>query len=70
MSKLKRQHPCECSDPGCKCHKGKSYCRKSGTRLLYRVDMGADLTGTAMCGCCAEDAHESGLFTEEGPVRS
>ena len=53
---------CECSDPGCKGHKGQSECTGESNQILYRVDM-QDETGTAMCDVCADDAFASGLFT-------
>jgi len=33
------------------------------TTILYRVDM-EDVTGTAFCEACADDAFASGLFTD------
>lgn len=58
---------CECSDRGCKAHKGSDSCTNlvtnpSSDSILYRVDM-QDETGTAMCDDCADDAFASGLFT-------
>lgn len=53
---------CECSDPGCKHHKGASDCRDKALQILYRIDM-QDETGTAFCDNCADDAFSSGLFT-------
>jgi hypothetical protein len=56
---------CECTDPGCPVHKGKSECSHFGRVVtLYRVDM-EDETGTRMCRACAEDAMESGLFRDQ-----
>ncbi len=55
---------CECADPGCPAHSGKSDCRNVANSLLYRVDM-EDETGTALCDDCADDAFDSGLFTTE-----
>ena len=52
---------CECSDPGCPAHQGKSECNKSRLVVVYRVDM-EDRTGTAMCPRCADDAMDSGVF--------
>lgn len=52
---------CECADPGCPAHKGKSTCTGAGHQILRRVDMD-DRTGTRMCKACAADAYESGLF--------
>lgn len=52
---------CECADGGCPvCH---GACKKCSSVILYRVDM-EDRTGTAFCEQCAEDAMESGLFTD------
>jgi hypothetical protein len=62
------KNPCECSDPGCPVHAGKSDCENAARTLLIRVDMD-DSTGTAMCQKCAEDALESGLFYEVPLVR-
>lgn len=53
---------CECSDAGCKGHKGTSDCRAVALQILYRVDM-QDEAGTAFCDACADDAFSSGLFT-------
>lgn len=56
---------CECSDPGCAIaidHGGKQ-CTHLAATILYRVDM-EDVTGTALCESCADDAMESGLFAE------
>lgn len=52
---------CECTDPGCPVHKGKSDCRNYARTIVYRVDMN-DETGTAMCNRCADDAMDSGVF--------
>lgn len=60
---------CECTDAGCPEHKGVSDCRTTATMILYRVDM-IDVTGTAMCDNCAEDAMSTGLFTTETDVSS
>lgn len=58
-----RRHanPCECTDPGCPKHKGKSECPSAGRRLVFRSDM-EDVSGTLMCPKCAEDAMSSGVF--------
>lgn len=58
------KNKCECSDPGCPVHMGKSNCIKYAYVILYRVDM-EDNSGTAMCEECADDAMMSGLFTDE-----
>lgn len=52
---------CECSDPGCPAHEGKSECTRIATTTVYRIDMD-DRTGTRMCRECAEDAMESSVF--------
>ena len=52
---------CECSDPGCPACLG--LCGKSAVMTLYRIDM-QDLTGTDFCEDCANDAMESGLFSD------
>lgn len=56
------QHPCECTDPDCKAHRGSECAVIADCQTLYRVDM-EDETGTAMCDDCADDAFASGLFT-------
>lgn len=55
---------CECSDSGCPAHSGKNRCSHQATIVLYRSDM-EDRTGTAFCDKCAEDALDSGVFTDE-----
>lgn len=55
---------CECADPRCPAHSGKSDCRAKAFQILRRVDM-LDLNGTAMCNDCADDAFDSGLFTSD-----
>ena len=52
---------CQCSDPGCPECKG--HCDHRAKSVLLRIDM-EDRTGTPMCAKCADDALESGLFTE------
>lgn len=52
---------CECSDPGCPAHSGKSECERISVTTVYRSDM-EDRTGTRMCRACMEDAMESGVF--------
>ena len=59
---LARKCLCECTDPGCKRHLGKSTCQDNGYTILYRIDM-HDETGTVMCVDCTDDAFSSGLFT-------
>lgn len=53
---------CECADPACPVCRGR--CRTQAELLLFRIDM-TDLTGTAMCDPCADDALDSGLFRED-----
>jgi hypothetical protein len=55
---------CGCTDPDCPVHLYHKMCDKRAHRTLYRIDM-EDRTGTPMCDRCAEDAFESGVFTEE-----
>ena len=54
---------CECADPQCPAHKGTSKCANKANTVLYRVDM-EDASGTLMCDDCADDATQSGLFTD------
>lgn len=56
---------CECADPGCEIHEGRSQCEREAFLTLYRVDMD-DKTGTMMCDGCAGDALATGLFREGG----
>ncbi len=58
------ENDCECGDPGCPVHKGEQVCNLNATTQLFRIDM-EDQTGTLMCDRCADDASESGLFTDE-----
>ena len=51
---------CECADPGCPGHKGTSDCFRKQQTVLYRIDM-EDRTGVAFC---ADDAGDSGLFSD------
>ena len=56
---------CECVDPGCPIHTGKSQCGNTpAAGIAYRVDM-EDQTGTPMCEGCLEDAADSGVFRIE-----
>jgi hypothetical protein len=56
-------HPqCACVDIGCPVHKNRAGCYNDADTILYRVDM-EDATGTAFCERCADDAMDSGLFT-------
>lgn len=52
---------CECSDPGCKGHEGKSECTRNACVMLRRIDF-VDRPKCYFCEVCAEDAHESGVF--------
>ena len=54
---------CECGDPNCPVHKGEDECGNMGMAKLYRIDM-EDRTGTNFCRRCAQDAYESGLFSD------
>lgn len=67
MSKRRSLPPCECSDPGCPVHRGRS-CSRNATWNLRRVDM-EDRSGTNFCLECSEDAHSSGLFDGGRPAR-
>lgn len=55
---------CQCGDPGCPMHDDQGGCNRVATDRLYRTDMD-DETGTPMCEGCADDAFESGLFSDE-----
>ncbi len=55
-----RKGKCECADPGCPVCKGR--CDNWSNIVLNRIDM-IDETGTAFCEGCADDAMESGLFS-------
>ena len=68
MSGKVYKNPCECSDNGCPEHKGISKCENAARVLVIRSDM-VDVTGTAMCRGCANDAMESGVFYEVPLVR-
>ncbi len=60
------EQDCECSDPGCPVHQGVAQCLIPASMVLYRVDM-EDVTGTAFCDGCGDDAMDSGVFRyEEG----
>lgn len=54
---------CECCDPGCTGHEGKSECQRKPRLVLRRIDF-ADTPRCAFCNTCAEDALESGAFGE------
>jgi len=53
---------CECTDPGCPVHEGVSSCEGKGRVRLYRIDMD-DRSGSLFCRECANDAFDSGVFT-------
>lgn len=55
---------CECFDPGCTWHLGHDHCHSPAAVVLYRVDMD-DRSGVAFCEDCAQDAVESGVFTDD-----
>lgn len=57
---------CECSDPRCPVHNGRSECRRAATTTLYRSDTN-DYSGVRYCDPCADDALESGLFSTDIP---
>jgi hypothetical protein len=60
---------CQCADPGCPAHKGKSRCEKKGTRRkLWRIDY-AGFDSFKFCPACFDDAMESGFFTDHAPKR-
>lgn len=54
---------CECSDPGCKGHKGVSECTAKGYIKVARYDYETNGDHFLMCRSCAEDALESGMFS-------
>lgn len=54
---------CECADPGCRAHLGRSKCNREAAQTLFRVDM-EDKTGTRFCDHCTLDAMESGVFAD------
>lgn len=54
---------CQCSDMQCPTHPLMNRCANVGNQRLYRIDM-ADDSGTQMCVQCADDAYESGLFSD------
>lgn len=58
------RNKCECTDMGCPVHLNTRDCRNVAGTILYRIDM-EDITGTAMCEGCAEDAQLTGLFTDQ-----
>mgnify|MGYP001557959701 FL=1 len=63
VAEAKKLGPCECGDPGCPMHKGKSKCKEQATRKVRRIDMG-DSDYIPMCDGCADDALDSGVFSE------
>lgn len=54
---------CECVDAGCPVHKRQAQCTGKASVILFRCDM-EDRTGTAFCAACADDALQSGVFTD------
>lgn len=52
------KHPCECTDPRCPVHEGKSQCTNAAKECLRRTDM-VDKTGTLMCYECGEDMRDA-----------
>ena len=58
-----RVHKCQCADPGCPVHDGRSRCNRNATTTMYRIEV-EDETGTPMCDGCALDASESGVFAD------
>ena len=52
---------CQDADPACPVHPGISHCPDDARVVMYRIDM-EDRTGTPVCGACANDMQESGLF--------
>ncbi len=52
---------CQCVDRGCPHCKGG--CPDKATVIVYRSDMD-DANGTPMCDDCANDAIDSGVFTD------
>ncbi len=58
--------PCQCADHGCPVHRGTdcpAMLTMAEGQRLFRVDMD-DFGGTRFCGPCAEDAMESGLYSD------
>jgi hypothetical protein len=71
LSKLTLRTKCECADPHCSTNAGRSGscaakggCSNAPVEELFRVDY-EDETGTALCLACAQDAWDSGLFSDE-----
>lgn len=60
---MQKSQVCQCVDSGCLVHQGVPVCFKKSACVLYRVDM-TDYTGTPMCPKCANDAYESGLYSD------
>jgi hypothetical protein len=52
---------CECSDPGCPEHEGKSECTKQAKHMVRRIDFEGQ-PKCYFCQGCYEDAIESGVF--------
>ena len=62
MARPIAQTCCECADPVC--HPN-PVCTEPAVDILYRVDL-FDINGTAMCEAGADDAYDSGLFSDVG----
>ena len=56
---------CQCCDPGCPVHEGKSECSRPAKTTVRRIDMDDGKTTFRMCNKCADDALESGVFDVE-----
>ena len=61
---------CECGDADCPVHPGGFYCTRDASdgQTLWRCDM-HDRGGTLFCAGCAEDAANSGLFSDMSSER-
>ncbi len=57
---------CQCADIQDAPHQGDPICTNDVSVTLYRVDMD-DRAGVDFCEYCAEDAMDSGLFTDSAP---
>lgn len=64
QSGFRHENQCHCFDPGCAWHLGTDHCQSPAAVRLYRIDMD-DFEGVPMCEDCAQDALESGLFTDD-----
>jgi hypothetical protein len=59
---------CSCSDPACPVHSGGD-CVRDAETVVVRIDMD-DKYGTPMCRECADDALDSGVFSENQDLLS